>query len=109
MGVTKTEDYTARQNMLAAVAKALSHPARVAILDHLLQVNACIGGELVHELPLAQPTVSRHLRELKAAGLIKGRIEGTSVNYCINAARWAEVQELFSGFFSRQASGPDCF
>ena len=108
MGVTKTENYTARQNALAAVAKALSHPARVAILEHLSQVDACIGGELVHELPLAQPTVSRHLQELRAAGLIKGRIRGTSVYYCINPARWAEVQELFSGFFSRKVSAQDC-
>ena len=108
MGITKTEDYTARQNALAAVAKALSHPARVAILEHLARVDACIGGELVDELPLAQPTVSRHLQELRAAGLIKGRIEGTSVNYCIDTARWAEVQRLFSSFFSRQVSEQDC-
>ena len=108
MGITKTEDYTARQNALAAVAKALSHPARVAILEHLARVDACIGSDLVDELPLAQPTVSRHLRELRAAGLIKGRIEGTSVHYCINAARWAEVQGMFSSFFSRQVSDQDC-
>jgi DNA-binding transcriptional ArsR family regulator len=93
MGLTKTEAFTAGQNELAALAKALAHPARIAILEHLIRVNACICGDLVEELPLAQATVSQHLRELKAAGLIKGQIEGTSVCYCIDGRRWQEARE----------------
>ena len=84
MGTTKSEPYTDRQNTLAKLFKALGHPARVAILDILLKHDACICGDIVQELPLAQPTVSQHLRELKEAGIIKGTIEGTSVCYCID-------------------------
>ncbi|PTM13271.1 MAG: transcriptional regulator [Bacteroidetes bacterium] len=108
MGVTKTENFTTHQNELAALAKALGHPARIAILQHLLKVNACIGGELVAEIPLAQPTISRHLQALKAVGLLQGTISGTSVNYCINSARWREVQQLFNGLFDTYVAEQDC-
>ncbi len=84
MGASKTDHFTERQNELATLAKALGHPARIAILDYLLKVNACICGDIVNELPLAQPTVSQHLKELKSAGLIKGNIEGNAICYCIN-------------------------
>lgn len=84
MGATKTEHFTARQNAIATLAKALGHPARVAIIDYLLKAHTCICGDIVNELPLAQPTVSQHLKELKNAGLIKGEIEGNSVCYCID-------------------------
>ena len=83
MGASKTEHFTAEQNQLATLAKALGHPARVAILEYLLKVNKCICGDIVNELPLAQPTVSQHLKELKLAGLIKGNVEGNSICYCI--------------------------
>lgn len=108
MGVTKSELFTGQQNALAAVAKALAHPARIAILQHLLTVKACITGDIVEELPLAQPTISRHLKELKAAGIIKGTIEGTRVNYCIDGARWGEIQHLLNGFFDAYAGGEAC-
>lgn len=108
MGVTKTENFSASQNELAAIGKALGHPARIAIIQHLLRVNTCICGDLVEELPLAQPTISQHLRALKAAGIIKGSIEGTSVNYCIDAARWREIQYLFNGLFDRYVAEQDC-
>lgn len=84
MGASKTEHFTLEQNQLALLAKALGHPARVAILEYLLKVNKCICGDIVNELPLAQPTVSQHLKELKVAGLIKGNVEGNSICYCIN-------------------------
>lgn len=84
MGATKTDHFTARQNAIATLAKALGHPARVAIIDYLLKADTCICGDIVNELPLAQPTVSQHLKELKNAGLIKGEIEGNSVCYCID-------------------------
>lgn len=99
MGASKAQLFTPAQNEMADLARALAHPARVAILQHLLKVNACIGGELVDELPLAQPTISRHLKELKAVGLIKGTIAGNRVNYCIDQKRWSEAQQLLQHFF----------
>ena len=89
MGVTKTDLFTEKQNELAKVAKVFAHPARVAILEFLIQSNSCINGDLVQELGLAQATISQHLRELKEIGIIKGSIEGVSVNYCIDPIRWA--------------------
>lgn len=99
MGVTKTELFTANQNELANVTKALNHPARIAILQHLLKTKACINGELVQELGLAQATISQHLRELKEIGIIQGSIEGTKINYCINPSRWNEIKSLLIKFF----------
>ncbi|NET31213.1 MAG: helix-turn-helix transcriptional regulator [Cyanothece sp. SIO1E1] len=100
MGLTKTENFNAEQNELAKIAKALGHPARIAIIQHLLKVNSCIGGDIVDEIGLAQPTISKHLKELKAIGIIKGTIEGTSVNYCIDATRWREVQSVLNQLFN---------
>ncbi len=105
MGVTKTNLFTAEQNDLAIIAKGFAHPARVAIIEHLLKANACINGDLVDELGLAQATISQHLRELKDIGLIKGTIEGVSVSYCIDPVRWSEVKGLFNGMFNRH---PTC-
>jgi len=96
MGATKTEHFTDRQNQIAIIAKALGHPARIAIIEYLLKVNECICGDIVNELPLAQPTVSQHLKELKNAGLIKGNIEGTSICYCIDEKAF----ELLNTYFS---------
>ena len=81
MGITKSEIFTDHQNEIALFAKVLGHPARVAILQHLFKINACVCGDLVDEIGLAQPTISQHLKELKQLGLIKGTIEGTSVCY----------------------------
>jgi ArsR family transcriptional regulator, arsenate/arsenite/antimonite-responsive transcriptional repressor len=92
MGVTKTEQFSARQNLLAKQFKALGHPARIAILDVLIRSQTCICGDLVLELPLAQATISQHLRELKEAGLIKGQVEGTSVCYCIDLEALTSLQ-----------------
>lgn len=101
MGVTKSDLFTTEQNELAKVAKALAHPARLAILQHLLETNACINSHLVQELGLAQATVSQHLRELKETGLIQGTIEGVSISYCINPVKWKEVSDLFQSLFNR--------
>ncbi|WP_262148106.1 ArsR/SmtB family transcription factor [Chryseobacterium foetidum] len=84
MGATKTEHFTDQQNQIATIAKALGHPARIAIIEYLMKVKECICGDIVNELPLAQPTVSQHLKELKSAGIIKGNIEGNSICYCID-------------------------
>lgn len=95
MGTTKTEGFTLKQNELANVLKALAHPARIAIMEYLLNVDTCICGDIVDVLPLAQPTVSQHLKELKNAGLIKGTIEGTSICYCIDEKGIEAVKAFF--------------
>ncbi len=100
MGVTKTQNFTEEQNKVATYAKALAHPARVAILHYLLKQQTCICSNLVDELPLAQATVSQHLKELKATGLIKGTVEGTSVCYCIDKHKWKEVRDILFNLFS---------
>ena len=89
------------------MAKAIAHPARIAILQHLLKANACINGDLVEELGLAQATISQHLKELKSVGLIQGTIEGTAVCYCIDPRIWNQYKEMFALFF-KPASGSDC-
>ena len=96
MGATKTDLFTDKQNTIASLAKALGHPARVAIIDYLLSVETCICGDIVNQLPLAQPTVSQHLKELKDAGLIKGRIEGNAICYCIDEKTIKKLQMYFT-------------
>ncbi|MBD1397097.1 winged helix-turn-helix transcriptional regulator [Pontibacter sp. JH31] len=96
MGLTKTEFFTERQNKTAMLLKALGHPARVAIIEHLLKVKSCVCGDIVSELPLAQPTVSQHLKELKSAGIIKGSVEGTSVCYCLDEKAFESLSAYFS-------------
>lgn len=100
MGITKVQNYTAEQNELAQLGKAFSHPARIAIIQHLLKTKHCINGDLVEELGLAQPTVSQHLKELKTIGLIQGTVEGTSMNYCINPEVWQLMHSRFEAIFS---------
>ena len=95
MGITKTDHFTDQQNEIAILAKALGHPARIAILEYLAKVDRCICGDIVNELPLAQPTVSQHLKELKNAGLIKGNIEGNAICYCINEAGFDKIKNYF--------------
>lgn len=97
MGATNTEHFTKRQNEVAAIMKAMAHPARVAIIDYLLKTNSCICGDIVNVLPLAQPTVSQHLKELKNAELIKGNIEGNSICYCINEKTFQKFQQYLTG------------
>ena len=99
MGLTKTANFTEKQNKLATMMKALGHPARIAILQHLVKSQACICGDLVEELGLAQATTSQHLKELKTAGIIQGVIEGVSVCYCINPKVWKQYKEAFDSFF----------
>ncbi len=102
MGLAKTEEFTLEQNELASMAKALGHPARIAILQYLIRQRSCVCGEIVDELPLSQSTVSQHLSELKKVGLIKGDIEGPRVCYCIDAKAWDKMknklQQLMDSF-----------
>jgi len=99
MVTAKTEDFTVKDNILADYAKALAHPARVAILQILIKTKECICGDIVEGLPLAQSTVSQHLKELKEVGLIKGNIDGAKVCYCINETNWEIAKEYFRNFF----------
>jgi DNA-binding transcriptional ArsR family regulator len=109
MGITRTDLFTEHQNELALAAKAFAHPARVAIIEYLLATNACINGDLVKELGLAQATISQHLRELKDIGIIHGSIEGNRMNYCISPNRWNELKNLFTGIFEQfQENGENC-
>jgi ArsR family transcriptional regulator, arsenate/arsenite/antimonite-responsive transcriptional repressor len=98
MGLSKTKSFDAHQNRLADLAKALAHPARIAILQFLANQNACMCGDIVEELPLSQATVSQHLAELKRVGLIKGEIDGPKVCYCIDKQAWTEAKDLLSQF-----------
>ncbi len=100
MGLTKTQLFSTEQNELAAIAKVLGHPARIAILQHLAAQSACICSDLSEEIGLAQATISRHLAELKKAGLIQGEIEGTKMCYCLNPVTLHEVQKQFSDFLN---------
>lgn len=110
MGVTKTDLFSETQNELALAAKAFAHPARIAIIQYLLKSNACINGDLVQELGLAQATISQHLRELKDIGIIQGNIEGSRVSYCINPSRWSEISWQFTQIFDqyKQPTVDDC-
>lgn len=98
MGITKTEEYTVKDNKIARYAKALGHPARIAILRLLIKKEACICGDIVEELPLSQSTVSQHLKELKESGLIKGDIDGAKICYCIDEKEWAEAKNYLQTF-----------
>lgn len=108
MGTTKTEIFTDEQNSLAVMLKAMAHPARIAILEHIIKANACICGDLVNELGLAQATISQHLKELKNAGLIQGTIEGVSVCYCIEPEAWAKLQGQLGTFFQSYKAVNTC-
>ena len=108
MGITKSEEFTIKQNKIAKYAKALAHPARIAILELLLKKQSCICGVIVDELPLSQSTVSQHLKELKDAGIIKGEISGVKTCYCINEKVWKEVQLLINIFFDSLSEKNNC-
>ncbi len=101
MGLTKNEIFNDQQNQIALFAKVFGHPARVAILQHLFKINACVCGDLVNEIGLAQPTISQHLKELKQLGLVKGNVEGTSVCYCIDEENWNMMKTVMSKFLNQ--------
>ena len=108
MGLTKSEIFTAEQNQLSQLLKAMAHPARIAILQRILASNTCICGDLVEELGLAQATISQHLKELKSAGIIQGTIEGVSVCYCINPITWKLLEKQISAFLGAYKGEANC-
>lgn len=108
MGATKAGEFTVNDNNLSKYAKALAHPARIAILKLLLKKNACICGDIVDELPLSQSTVSQHLKELKDAGLIKGSIDGVKICYCIDGDEWKRANSMLSDLFATYRESGNC-
>ncbi len=93
MGITKTEGFELPLIEMADLLKAIGHPARLAIIKYLAETSDCVGNDLVEKLPLAQPTISRHLSELKKVGLVQGTISGKHMNYCINPEKWSDLQD----------------
>lgn len=108
MGLVKSEIFTEEQNKISLLAKAFAHPARVAILQHIFNTNSCICGDLVEEIGLAQSTISQHLKELKNIGLISGNIEGTSVCYCIDKAKWTKMKTTINQFLNQDILNNNC-
>ncbi|MEP7232260.1 MAG: metalloregulator ArsR/SmtB family transcription factor [Ginsengibacter sp.] len=108
MGATKSYEFSVKENKLAKVAKALAHPARIAILNLLSKRQTCVCGDIVDELPLSQSTVSQHLKELKDAGLITGEIDGARVCYCIDAKEWKAAQAVLNQMFETYKGGTNC-
>lgn len=101
MAIHKKDAFTNSEQQLAAYAKAMSHPARIAILKILAQKNSCICGEIVEVLPLAQSTVSQHLKELKEAGLVSGTVDGPRSCYCINRKALEKFGNAFNSLFDK--------
>jgi len=109
MGLTKTENYTDKQIELAQMIKVLGHPARIAIIESIINTNSCICGDLVTEIGLAQSTISQHLKELKSIGLIQGTIERTSMCYCIDTNNWNKLKgEMTKLFNAVETKNEDC-
>jgi DNA-binding transcriptional ArsR family regulator len=108
MGATKAQHFSDKQNSIAVMIKALGHPARIAIIEYLMKVDTCICGDIVNELPLAQPTISQHLKELKNAGLIKGNIEGNAICYCIDEKAIQKLQNYFGNISKKLESKNNC-
>uniref|UniRef100_A0A7V3E898 ArsR family transcriptional regulator n=1 Tax=Ignavibacterium album TaxID=591197 RepID=A0A7V3E898_9BACT len=101
MAISKKSEFTNEEIWLSEVAKALSHPARIRILKILNETNSCIVGTLVDKLPLAQATVSQHLKELKRVGLIEGEIDGPKVCYCLNTKSLAKAKSALDKLFTK--------
>ena len=101
MGITKTQLFTERQNRVAQLAKALAHPARIAILEHLIAKQGCVCGDIVEELPLSQSTVSQHLKAMKAAGIIKGSMDGVYTCYCVDKKCCVELSDTIKLLFGK--------
>ncbi len=108
MGLTKSEIFTEEQNKIAAIAKVLGHPARIAILEFLIKLKSCVCGDLVKDIGLAQPTISQHLKELKKMGIIKGTIDGTSVCYCIDQDNWDNIKNTLNQFLNKNSTDSCC-
>ncbi len=108
MAATKTADFTTEQLRLAEIFKALAHPARIAIMEYLMRKGTCVCGDIVLELPLAQSTVSQHLKVLKEVGLVVGEVDGVYSCYCANQAYCCAVMEQVDVFMKTLTKGGCC-
>lgn len=109
MGASKSDHFTEDQNTFAALFKALGHPARIAIIQHILETKSCICGDLVEKFPLSQATISQHLKELKSANIIQGSIEGNSICYCLNPQTLSIIQQTINVFIeAEKCRGQNC-
>lgn len=108
MGITKTTGFSEEVNTMSEVLKALGHPARLSIMHYLAKSPSCICNDIVMELPLAQPTISRHLSELKRVGLIQGEITGKNICYCINSQKWQETLDYLNTITISIANSKEC-
>lgn len=108
MGTTRTDIYAEEHNKLASLFKVLGHPARIAVLQHIISQKTCICNDLVDELGLAQATISQHLKELKSIGIIQGSIDGKSMCYCIEENAWKNIQAEFNTFFNQTVTVNTC-
>lgn len=108
MGITKTDIFSDEYNRLATCFKVLGHPARIAILQYIIDQKACICNDLVEELGLAQATISQHLKELKSIGILQGNIEGKSICYCIEENVWKQLKHEFAAFFQQNVKTKKC-
>lgn len=108
MGTTKAEIFSDEQNKLATAFKVFGHPARIAIIQHLIEQKTCICTDLVDELGLAQATISQHLVELKKIGILQGSIAGKSICYCIDESVWNTVKQAITAFFDQDVSVTSC-
>lgn len=107
MGLAKTQQFTQAENDVALIGKAFAHPARVAIINFLLRCNCCVTTQLLEEINLSQSGVVQHLRVLKDIGIVQGSIEGTNIKYCINPAKWQEVQNVFNTYANTNLDTPN--
>lgn len=109
MGASKSDHFTEEQNELSILFKALGHPARIAIIQHILSTKSCICGDLVEKFPLSQATISQHLKELKYANIIQGTIEGNSICYCLNPQTLEKLNQVINHFIdSEKYKGTQC-
>jgi len=102
MGISKSDFFTEEQNEMANLMKALGHPARIAIIEFLLEKESCICGDIVNELPLSQPTISQHLKELKTVNVIKGSVDGNTICYCLNLETLSKIQNYVQHTISKK-------
>lgn len=108
MGASKSDFFTLEQNEISQLLKALAHPARIAIVEYLMKINSCVCNDIVNEIPLAQPTISQHLKELKTANIIKGSIEGNSICYCINYETLKKIETYMQVFLNHEKTKNSC-
>ncbi|MEN9997118.1 MAG: hypothetical protein RI922_108 [Bacteroidota bacterium] len=102
MGASKSDHFSEEQNELSTLFKALGHPARIAIIQHILETKSCICGDLVEKFPLSQATISQHLKELKHANIIQGTIEGNSICYCLNPQTLEKLNQVINHFIDSE-------